>query len=143
MNLSISRASRIMRLRLAWCTLGRQARHQRHAQRNSAGENGRASRTAAWLPNICLNTLPGMPGAGRLKVRFLPSWLSWLPNAWGDYWILKLDRDYQVALVGTPDRQYLWLLSRAPQLDDATISAELEYARTLGFDVDRMVRSGH
>jgi apolipoprotein D and lipocalin family protein len=87
--------------------------------------------------------VPGLPGAGRLKVRFLPSWLSWLPNAWGDYWILKLDRDYQVALVGTPDRQYLWLLSRAPQLDEATIHAEMEYARTLGFDVDRVVRSGH
>ena len=87
--------------------------------------------------------VPGLPGAGRLKVRFLPSWLSWLPMAWGDYWILKLDRDYQVALVGTPDRQYLWLLSRAPQLDEATVSTELEYARTLGFDVDKMLRSGH
>ena len=85
----------------------------------------------------------GLPGAGRLKVRFLPSWLSWLPMAWGDYWILKLDRDYQVALVGTPDRQFLWLLSREAQLDEATIQAELEYARTLGFDVDRMVRAGH
>ncbi|MBS0453605.1 MAG: lipocalin family protein [Proteobacteria bacterium] len=85
----------------------------------------------------------GLPGAGRLKVRFLPTWLSWLPNAWGDYWILKLDRDYQVALVGTPDRQYLWVLSRSQQLDEATISTELEYARTLGFDVDRMVRSEH
>lgn len=84
----------------------------------------------------------GLPGAGRLKVRFLPSWLAWLPIAWGDYWILKLDRDYQVALVGTPDRQYLWLLSRVPQLDEATLTTELEYARTLGFDVDKMVRSG-
>ena len=85
--------------------------------------------------------VPGLPGAGRLKVRFLPSFLSWLPFAWGDYWILKLDRDYQVALVGTPNREYLWLLSREPQLDEAAISAELEYARTLGFDVDRMARS--
>ena len=83
-----------------------------------------------------------LPGAGRLRVRFLPSWMSWLPNAWGDYWILKLDRDYQVALIGTPDRQFLWLLSRAPRLDDAVIDAELEYARNLGFEVDRMVRSG-
>ena len=85
----------------------------------------------------------GQPGAGRLKVRFAPSWLGWLPFAWGDYWILKLDREYQVALVGTPDREYLWLLSRAPQLDEATISAELEYARTLGFAVDRVVRTGN
>ena len=83
----------------------------------------------------------GLPGAGRLKVRFLPGWLSWLPFAWGDYWILKLDRDYQVALVGTPDREYLWVLSRNPQLDEASINAELEYARTLGFDIDTVVRT--
>ncbi len=84
----------------------------------------------------------GQPGAGRLEVRFAPQWLSWLPLVWGDYWILKLDRDYQVALVGSPDRQYLWVLSRAPRLDDATLTAELDYARTLGFDVDKVIRTG-
>ena len=83
----------------------------------------------------------GQPGAGRLQVRFAPEWLSWLPVVWGDYWILKLDRDYQVALVGTPNREYLWVLSRAPRLDTATLEAELDYARTLGFDVDKMVRA--
>ncbi|WP_444815033.1 lipocalin family protein [Variovorax brevis] len=86
--------------------------------------------------------VPGQPGAGQLKVRFAPSWLGWVPMIWGDYWILKLDRDYQVSLVGTPDREYLWVLSRVPQLDEATISAELEYARTLGFDVDKVIRTG-
>jgi apolipoprotein D and lipocalin family protein len=84
----------------------------------------------------------GQPGAGRLAVRFAPAWLSWLPIVWGDYWILKLDRDYQVALVGTPDREYLWVLSRAPRLDDAALQAELDYARTLGFDVDRVISTG-
>ncbi|WP_213953083.1 MULTISPECIES: lipocalin family protein [unclassified Variovorax] len=84
----------------------------------------------------------GQPGAGRLEVRFAPEWLSWLPMVWGDYWILKLDRDYRVALVGTPNRDFLWVLSRVPQLDSATIEAELEYARTLGFDVDKVVRTG-
>lgn len=83
----------------------------------------------------------GLPGAGRLEVRFVPEWLGWLPLVWGDYWILKLDRDYQVALVGTPNREYLWVLSRAPELDEATLQGELEYARTLGFDVDKVVRS--
>ena len=83
----------------------------------------------------------GLPGAGRLEVRFAPDWLGWLPLVWGDYWILKLDRDYQVALVGTPDRDCLWVLSRAPHLDAAALQAELEYARTLGFDVDRVVRT--
>jgi apolipoprotein D and lipocalin family protein len=84
----------------------------------------------------------GQPGAGRLEVRFAPAWLSWLPVVWGDYWILKLDRDYEVSLVGTPDRDYLWVLSRDPVLDAATLEAHLEYARSLGFDVDQVVRTG-
>jgi apolipoprotein D and lipocalin family protein len=84
----------------------------------------------------------GQPGAGRLEVRFAPEWLGWLPLVWGDYWILKLDRDYQVALVGTPNRQYLWVLSRAPRLDDDLLQAELDYARTLGFDVDKVELTG-
>jgi apolipoprotein D and lipocalin family protein len=84
----------------------------------------------------------GQPGAGRLEVRFAPAWLGWLPLVWGDYWILKLDRDYQVALVGTPKRDYLWVLSRAPRLDPTALQAELDYARTLGFDVDKVVLTG-
>ncbi|MCR6478314.1 lipocalin family protein [Variovorax sp. ZS18.2.2] len=84
----------------------------------------------------------GQPGAGRLEVRFAPAWLGWLPMVWADYWILKLDRDYQVALVGTPDREYLWVLSRAPRLDDAALQVELDYARSLGFDADKVVLTG-
>jgi len=84
----------------------------------------------------------GQPGAGQLKVRFAPQWLGWLPMVWGDYWILKLDREYQVALVGTPDRAFLWVLSRVPQLDETVLSGELEYARTLGFDVEKVIRTG-
>jgi apolipoprotein D and lipocalin family protein len=35
----------------------------------------------------------------------------------GNYWILELDQDYRVAMVGTPDRRYLWILSRTPHLE--------------------------
>lgn len=84
----------------------------------------------------------GQPGAGRLEVRFAPAWLSWLPMVWGDYWILRLDRDYQVALVGTPDRKYLWVLSRDPVLDERRLGLELDYARSLGFDLDKVVLTG-
>lgn len=85
--------------------------------------------------------VPGRPNAGRLKVRFAPKWLSWLPFVWGDYLILRLDPDYRVALIGTPDRKFLWVLSRDARLDEATLAAQLEQARSLGFDVDRVVRS--
>ena len=47
-----------------------------------------------------------------------------------------------MALVGTPNREYLWVLSRAPCLDDATLQAELDYAGSLGFDIDKVERTG-
>ncbi len=44
----------------------------------------------------------------KLKVNFLPAALRWIPFTDGDYWVLKIDPEYRVALVGTPDRKFLW-----------------------------------
>lgn len=82
--------------------------------------------------------------AGRntqLEVRFAPAWLSWLPWVWGDYWVIALDRDYRYALVGTPDRGYLWVLSRTPQLDERAYADMLEKAKAQGYDVSRLQRT--
>lgn len=76
---------------------------------------------------------------GRLKVRFAPRWLSWVPLVWGDYWVLGLDDDYQTALVGTPDHEYLWLLSRTPQRSSAEIEPWLMRASAMGFDISRVM----
>ena len=40
--------------------------------------------------------------------------LSFLPFVWGDYWVLGLADDYSWAVVGSPDREYLWILARSP-----------------------------
>lgn len=77
----------------------------------------------------------------KLEVRFAPAWTSWLPMVWGDYWILKLEGDDQYSLVGTPDREYLWVLSREQHADKATVSRLLDYAGTLGFPVSEVVPS--
>ncbi len=53
----------------------------------------------------------------KLEVRFAPAWLAWLPMVWGDYWIINLAPDYSYSVVGTPDRKYLWILSRKPQME--------------------------
>lgn len=79
--------------------------------------------------------------AGQLEVRFLPQWLSWVPFAWGDYSIIALDPQYQVALVGTPNREYLWVLSRRPDLPQAELDQWLAKARDLGFPTDRVTRT--
>ncbi len=77
----------------------------------------------------------------RLKVRFAPGWLSALPFVWGDYWIVGLADNYLWALVGTPDRKYLWVLSRAPRMSEADWEAALAKARENGFDPSRLERT--
>jgi apolipoprotein D and lipocalin family protein len=79
--------------------------------------------------------------ASRLKVRFAPAWLSFLPWVWGDYWILELDREYRFALVGEPSREYLWILSRDPVMDQAAYDSLVARAAALGFDTARLVRT--
>ncbi|MGH7230341.1 MAG: lipocalin family protein [Nitrospiraceae bacterium] len=59
----------------------------------------------------------------------------------GNYWILDLDADYRTALVGTPDRRYLWILARSPQLDSATFQRLVQKSRDLGYPMDKLIRN--
>lgn len=81
----------------------------------------------------------GLPA--QLEVRFAPSWLGWLPFTWGDYWVLDLDADYQLAAVGDPSRNYLWILSRAPQLSASDYSALTQRLTLMGFDIKRLEKT--
>ena len=76
-----------------------------------------------------------------LKVRFAPAFLSFIPQVWGDYQIIALSPDYTYALVGDPAREYLWILSRSPQMDDATYNQLVEEARAQDFDVKRLQKT--
>ncbi len=76
---------------------------------------------------------------GRLQVSFLPQLLQWMPFTKGDYWVLKIDDAYSVALVGTPDQKNLWLLAREPRIDDATKAAYLAEATRQGFDLGKWI----
>jgi apolipoprotein D and lipocalin family protein len=58
-----------------------------------------------------------------------------------DYWIVGLAGDYSYAMVSGPSRKYLWILSRNPQMDDATYQAVLESLRNIGFDLSRLERT--
>ena len=53
----------------------------------------------------------------------------------GDYWIIDLDKDYQYSIVSEPDRQYLWILSRTPDMDNQTLETLKEKIRQKGFDL--------
>jgi apolipoprotein D and lipocalin family protein len=67
--------------------------------------------------------------------------LSFLPLVWGDYWIMGLADDYSWAVVGSPDRDYLWILARTPVLDAERHRSALAVARDNGFDTERLTRT--
>lgn len=80
---------------------------------------------------------------GKLEVSFLPEGLRWVPFTKGDYWVLKLDEQYETALVGEPHMKYLWLLHRKPTLDEATKQQYLAYAQSLGYDLSDLIHTVH
>lgn len=81
------------------------------------------------------------PDFSKLQVRFAPRWMSWLPMVWGDYWIMKIHGDYKYSLVGTPNRRFLWVLSREKQADQRVVNELLAYAANHGFAVQDVTRT--
>jgi apolipoprotein D and lipocalin family protein len=86
----------------------------------------RSVRGKAWIVDKTTNA--------KLKVRFF-----W-PFA-GAYWIIELDKDYEWAVVGHPDRNYLWILCRTPQMDAAVYDELLRRIVAKGYDLSRIKRT--
>jgi len=86
---------------------------------------------------------PQNEGNSKLKVSFLPPGLRWMPFTKGHYWVLRVDSEYKVALVGGPSNKYLWILSREPQLDEATYQSYLETAKHYGYDITKLIKLPH
>jgi len=80
----------------------------------------------------------GAKDSPKLEVRFAPEWLSFLPMVWGDYWVIDLDAQYQVAAVSDPSREYLWVLSRTPQLDPKVYADLLQRLKQQQFDIQKL-----
>ncbi|MBU1937268.1 lipocalin family protein [bacterium] len=83
----------------------------------------------------------GCEGNAKLKVRFAPGFLSVFPFVWGDYWIILLASDYSYAVIGDPAREYLWILSRTPQMDEILFQNLLDQIRDKGYNLDELMRT--
>ena len=79
----------------------------------------------------------------KLEVRFAPAFLSFLPFVWGDYWVIALAPDYSYSVVGDANRDYLWVLSRTPLMDEAQYQQAIHSAAAQGYDVSRLVKTKH
>jgi apolipoprotein D and lipocalin family protein len=56
------------------------------------------------------------------------------------YLIVYLDEGYQRTIIGVPDRKYVWIMSRDPELDDADYQELLDYAARVGYDPEKVKR---
>jgi apolipoprotein D and lipocalin family protein len=83
----------------------------------------------------------GNSSNAQLKVRFAPWWLSFLPQVWGDYWVIELDPEYRYSVVSEPSRKFLWILARTPTMDDAVYAGIVSRLQTKGYDTSRLVRA--
>lgn len=70
----------------------------------------------------------------KLKVRFFWPFT-------GDYWIIDLGENYEYAVVGHPNRQYLWILSRSPEMDEALYDRILKKLRDQFYDVSKLIKT--
>jgi apolipoprotein D and lipocalin family protein len=100
--------------------------------KTASGETSSAQGTARQV---------GAQDSPRLKVRFAPDWLSFLPMVWGDYWVIDLDPQYQVAAVSDPQRDYLWVLSRTPQIDSQVYADLLLRLQQQQFDIRKLEKT--
>jgi len=80
----------------------------------------------AWVTDTKTNA--------KLKVRFFWPFT-------GDYWIIDLEENYEYAVVGHPNRQYLWILSRTPEMDEALYDRILKKLRYQFYDVTRLIKT--
>ena len=79
----------------------------------------------------------GPRDVGSLKVSFFGPF-------YGGYNIIELDReDYEYALVAGPNRSYLWILARQPDLDVSITQRLVAKASGLGFDTDALIFVEH
>lgn len=90
-------------------------------------ENGRRESSIGEAKVPDPNNAPG-----QLKVSFFKPF-------YGDYFIIELDEEYRWSLVGSPNRKYLWILSREPVLPKDIASRLMSRAEELGFELEGLI----
>lgn len=123
-------------------------RFQKNCTLNTTAEYGLRSDGKVSVRNECTKNKNGkrvsIEGYARvvdtvtqakLKVKFF-----WFAPA-GDYWVIDLGANYEYAVVGTPDRDYLWILSRSPTMCRSVYDGLVEAARNQGFPVEKLVKT--
>ena len=98
---------------------------------------GYRSADGEWDEAVGKAYFVGDPDIGHLKVSFFGPF-------YGGYNVIELDKTaYQYSLVAGPDRSYLWILSRTPEMDPGPLEALVARAGQLGFATDELIFVAH
>lgn len=95
---------------------------------NQGMRNGAQSRAEGIAK---LKNPDARPVTGDLRVSFFRPF-------YGDYRIIELGNDYSYAVVTSSSKDYLWILSRSPQLPEKLLSGLTARLKTLGFDTEKL-----
>jgi len=93
--------------------------------RNEKDGDLRQVKGRAWVVDPASNA--------RLKVTFF-----WPLRS--DYWIIGLGKEYEYAVVASPSRKYLWILSRSATMDDGHYAELLQEVERQGFEVKNLIK---
>jgi apolipoprotein D and lipocalin family protein len=91
-------------------------------------QNGKVDRSVGTAKVVDAST------NAKLKVTFF-----W--PFYGKYWVIDLGENYEYAVIGEPSRDYLWILSRTPVMQDAVYGKILNRLPARGYDPEKLVRT--
>lgn len=66
--------------------------------------------------------------------------VSFFRPFYGAYWIIDLGSDYEYAVIGHPERKYLWILSRTREMEDAVYEGIIGRLKEQHYDTSKLIR---
>ncbi len=75
--------------------------------------------------------VPNPENPARLRVSFF--WIFY-----SDYRVMELDDEYQWAVVGSSSSNYLWILSRKPQISEVLLADLKKRIKKRGYDLSKL-----
>ena len=86
-----------------------------------------------WSEANGIAKVPNPEVPGEIRVSFFRPF-------YGDYFVMKLDPDYNFVLVGSPTREYLWVLSRTKTMSEEIYAEYIAFAEEKGFDTSKLIK---
>ena len=56
-----------------------------------------------------------------------------------DYWVIDLEENYNYAVIGEPDKENFWILSRKPIMEKDLLTKIIEKTKMKGYDLSNLI----